>query len=205
MCIRDRFLGVAIDVANPASVQSALRYASSVFWNASRVAVDAILYVSTERAVLAATPLTAPLSSVLGAATGWSTTELSIVAIYFMHLSFAADVISRVATWLLSLGVTLTPIPALRKAGASLLAAYVSASLSLPYAAVITQEALAKARVPSALNPADWFQVAGIVGETAVALGSAAAEASVAIALGAVAGIGLASIFGSMYLNLVHL
>lgn len=198
-------LGLEVRLSDPLSAESTLRQAASTFWNASRAAVDVVLFVSTERAILAAAPLTTPLSSVLGAATGWSVTELSITAIFFMHLSFAADALSRVATLILSLGASLTPVPALRKAGAALLAAYLSAVISLSYAALLTHDALQNVMVPSAASPMDWVKVAEIAGDAAVSLGSAATKAGVALAMGSVAGVGLASFFGSIYISLTRL
>jgi len=197
-------LGLGISVTNPSSAAERLKQAAGVFWNASRIAVDTVLFISVERAALAAAPLTTPLSSVLGSATGWSTTELSIVSIYFMHLSFASDAISRVSWLLLSLGATLTAIPSLRKAGATLLAAYLSSTLSLTYSSNVVAQALGSVRVPSGTSPIDWVKVAEIAGNNAVALGSAATHTAVALALGAAAGVGLTSLFGSIYISLTR-
>ena len=196
-------LGLGISVSNPSSAAESLRQAAGVFWNASRVAVDTIMFVSVERAVLAAAPLTTPLSGVLGGATGWSVTELSIVSIFYMHLSFASDVISRVSWPLLSLGATLTAIPSLRKAGATLLAAYLSSTLSLVYSSNVVAQALRSTRVPSS-SIMDWIKVAEIAGSNAVALGNAATHTAVALALGAAAGVGLAALFGSIYISLTR-
>jgi hypothetical protein len=196
-------LGLGINVSNPSSAAESLRQAAGVFWNASRVAVDTIMFVSVERAVLAAAPLTTPLSGVLGGATGWSVTELSIVSIFYMHLSFASDVISRVSWPLLSLGATLTAIPSLRKAGATLLAAYLSSTLSLVYSSNVVAQALRSTRVPSS-SIMDWIKVAEIAGSNAVALGNAATHTAVALALGAAAGVGLAALFGSIYISLTR-
>ena len=196
-------LGLGISVSNPFSAAESLRQAAGVFWNASRVAVDTIMFVSVERAVLAAAPLTTPLSGVLGGATGWSVTELSIVSIFYMHLSFASDVISRVSWPLLSLGATLTAIPSLRKAGATLLAAYLSSTLSLVYSSNVVAQALRSTRVPSS-SIMDWIKVAEIAGSNAVALGNAATHTAVALALGAAAGVGLAALFGSIYISLTR-
>jgi len=197
-------LGLSVSVPNPSSAAESLRHAAGVFWNASKAAVDTVLFVSVERAVLATAPLTTPLSSVLGGATGWSTAELSIVAIYFMHLSFAAEAISRVSWPLLSLGATLAAIPSLRKAGATLLAAYISSVLSLTYSSGVVAHALTGVRVPSSTDIMDWIKVAEIAGNNAVALGGAATHAAVALALGAAAGVGLASLFGSVYISLTR-
>jgi hypothetical protein len=196
-------LGLGINVSNPSSAAESLRQAAGVFWNASRVAVDTIMFVSVERAVLAAAPLTTPLSGVLGGATGWSVTELSIVSIFYMHLSFASDVISRVSWPLLSLGATLTAIPSLRKAGATLLAAYLSSTLSLVYSSNVVAQALRSTRVPSS-SIMDWIKVAEIAGSNAVALGNAATHTAVALALGAAAGVGLAALFGSVHISLTR-
>uniref|UniRef100_A0A7C4BC96 Uncharacterized protein n=1 Tax=Thermofilum pendens TaxID=2269 RepID=A0A7C4BC96_THEPE len=197
-------LGLSMYVSNPSSAAESLKRAAGVFWNASRVAVDTVMFVSVERAVLAAAPLTTPLSSVLGGATGWSTTELSIVSIFFMHLSFASDAISRVSWLLLSLGATLTAIPSLRKAGATLLAAYLSSTLSLVYSSNVVAHTLERVRVPSGTSIMDWIKVAEIAGNNAVALGSAATHTALAIALGAAAGVGLTSLFGSVYISLTR-
>jgi len=195
-------LGLGVNVSSPSSAAESLQQAAKVFWNASRAAVDTVLFVSVERAVLATAPLTTPLSSVLGGATGWSTAELSIAAVYFMHLSFAADAISRVSWLLLSLGATLTAIPNLRKAGATLLAAYLSSVLSLTYSSHVVAQALESVRVPAGSNIMDWIRVAEIAGNNAVALGGAATHTAVALALGVAAGVGLASLFGSIYISL---
>lgn len=197
-------IGLKVKLSDPISVETALQYAASVFWNASRVAVDAVLFVGMERAILASAPLTTPLSSVLGAATGWSLAELSIVAIFFMHLSFASQVISQIATPILSIGASLTPVPATRKAGAALLAAYLSATISLSYAASMTADVLQHSRVPSIGSVEDWFKVAEIVGNLAVSLGSAATRASIALVLGSIAGIGLTNLFGAIYVSLTR-
>jgi hypothetical protein len=197
-------LGLGISVSNPFSAAESLRQAAGVFWNASRVAVDTIMFVSVERAVLAAAPLTTPLSGVLGGATGWSVTELGIVSIFYMHLSFASDVISRVSWLLLSLGATLTAIPSLRKAGATLLAAYLSSTLSLVYSSNVVAQALRSIRVPSSTSVMDWIKVAEIAGSNAVALGSAATHTAVALALGTAAGVGLAALFGSVHISLTR-
>lgn len=198
-------LGLKVRLSDPLSAENALRQAASTFWNASRAAVDIVIFVSAERAVLAAAPLTTPLSSVLGAATGWSVTELSIVAIFFMHLSFAAEALSNVSAWILGLGASLTPVPALRKAGAALLATYLSSVISLSYSAMLTCEALQSVRVPSATSPVDWVRIAEIAGNAAVALGSAATKTGVALAMGSVAGVGLAGLFGSIYISFARL
>jgi len=119
-----------------------------------------------------------------------------------MHLSFAADAISRVSWLLLSLGATLTAIPNLRKAGATLLAAYLSSVLSLTYSSHVVAQALESVRVPAGSNIMDWIRVAEIAGNNAVALGGAATHTAVALALGVAAGVGLASLFGSIYISL---
>lgn len=198
-------VGLDVRLTDPVSAGAALRRAAALFWNASRLAVDTVLYVATERAVLAAAPLTTPLSSVLGAATGWSTAELSLVAVFFMHLSFTSDILSRVSALLLAAGATLTPISATRRAGAALLAAYLSGTVSIAYAGAMVDQALAQCRLPSGANPVDWLRVAAIVGDTAVALGSAATKSFVAIALGSITGMGLANLFGSIYISLARL
>ncbi|MEZ0345489.1 MAG: hypothetical protein ABWK01_02975 [Infirmifilum sp.] len=196
--------GIRVSLGSPEFVSERLNASASVFWEASQTAVSTILYVQTERAVLAAAPLTSPLSSVLGAATGWSTTELSIVAIFFMHLSFATRVFSTIAPFLVSIGSVLLPVPKIRRLGASLLAIYLSTSIAVIYGGSVTEKTVEKIKVPSPINPLDWVNIAGLTSDIAISLGQCATIVAVALALSIAAGYGMTSVFDSIYVTMVR-
>ncbi|ABL78125.1 hypothetical protein [Thermofilum pendens] len=196
--------GVQLNLWSSADVSACARRASETFWEASRKAVDTVLFVEAERALLASTPVTSPLASVLGGATGWSTAELGIVAIVYMHLSFAAEAFSIVSPYLFAFGAALMPIPRLRRLGASLLSIYLSTAIAMAYSLQVTSDALRGVRVPSASSPLDWVNVAGVAGENAVLLGKALTLTSLAFALATVGGVGLASAFDSVFVGFVR-
>ncbi|QOJ79650.1 hypothetical protein IG193_04130 [Infirmifilum lucidum] len=198
------WVGLSVSLNNTRLVSALLQESSSVFANASRLAIDTILYVQTERAALAAAPITSPLASVLGAATGWSVTELSVVAIIYMHLSFASRAFALTAPFLATVGAVLLPIPRLRRWGGTFLAIYLSVSLGLLYSGSATAKALSNIRRPSPINPIDWINIASIVGDIAVALGEAATITVLALSLATVAGVGLAGVFDGIYVNLLR-
>ena len=185
-------------------VSNAIGRAGSIFWEASQKAISVILYVQTERALLASAPITNPLSSVLGAATGWSTSELSMVAIFFMHLSFASQVFSSIASSLLFIGSILLPVPKLRRLGASLLAIYLATSVALLYSSGVVQDKMKNFVEPSPLNPIDWLRIAGIVSDNAILLGEAATTVALVLTLSTIAGYGLSSVFDSIYVSVVR-
>lgn len=197
-------LGLQENLSNASSVREALEATSKVFGEAAQTAISLILYVQTERALLAAAPVTSPLSSVLGAATSWSTGELSIIAILFLHLSFAAKAFSAAAPYLALTGSALLPVPRLRSMGASLLSVYLSVSIALFYGGSIVSSSLAKVKTPSALNPVDWVTIASTVGDAAMALGEAATLCVLALTLAAAAGAGLARVFGGLYVSVLR-
>lgn len=196
--------GLNINLWNSLEVSNICSTASGIFWDASRKAVDMIFFVETEKAILASTPLTAPLVSVLSGATGWSLSELSLVAIFYMHFSFVAQVFSMVSSYLFALGTTLTPIPRLRKIGISLVSLYLSTSLAIAFSSQVTAEALSKIRVPQAINPTDWINIAGIIGDAAVELGRSLTLSIFASTLATIGGIGLASIFDTVMISVLR-
>ncbi|MCC6003038.1 MAG: hypothetical protein LM590_01705 [Thermofilum sp.] len=195
--------GIEINLWSSLEVSKAFATASRVFWNASRRAVDLIFFVEAEKAVLASTPLTAPLVNVLSGSTGWSLSELSLVAIVYMHFSFVSEVFSMISAYMLTIGSTLTPVPKLRKLGVSLLSLYISTSLAIVFSSQITCDALTKTRLPQAVNPADWVNIASIVGDAAVELGRVMTLSLVASALATIGGIGLASAFDSIIVSVL--
>lgn len=196
-------VGVTVPLTNVGSVSEALNSTSGIFWQANRRAVDTIIAVQAFRAGLAAVPIISPLSSVVGAATGWSISELGLVAIVYLHLTFLARVLSRLAPYLLLFGSTLTPIPRARKIGVALLATYIALTVGLLYAGGVTGSALQKAPPPpSAANPVDWFNMASIASDIALYLGEALTYSLVALALSSAVGAGLSFALGGVYVSL---
>ncbi|PLJ77600.1 hypothetical protein [Infirmifilum sp. SLHALR2] len=197
-------IGIPISLNSAGFVSERLNESSLTFANASRLAVETILYVQSERAVLASAPLTSPFASVLGAATGWSVTELSIAAIFFLHLSFASRVVAAASPYLALVGSALLPVPKFRRWGSSFLAIYLATSLGLLYSNSVTAKAIGRVHRPSPFSPADWVNVASIAGDTAVALGEAMTLSAVALSLATAAGVGFAGIFEGIYVNFVR-
>ncbi|MGB9709690.1 MAG: hypothetical protein ACP5II_04675 [Infirmifilum sp.] len=187
------------------TVSEKISYSSSVFWEASQKAISTIMYVQTERALLASAPLTSPLSSVLGAATGWAISELSILAIFYMHLSYAAKFFSVLAPYLALIGSILLPVPKIRRVGASLLAIYLATSISFILSAQIVSRDLEKIPEISPLNPVDWISVSSKVSDITIKLGESATLIALAFSISIVAGYGLAGVFDSIYVSVVRI
>jgi len=196
-------VGVSVPLTDVGTVSSSINKSSVVFWSANRRAVDTIIAVQTFRAGLAAIPIVSPLSGVVGAATGWSVSELGLVAIVYLHLTFLARVLSVLAPYLLLFGSTLTPIPRLRRIGVALLAVYITLTIGLLYAGAVTQQALSKAPPPpSAANPVDWFNMASIASDIALCLGEALTYSLVALALSSAVGAGISFALGGVYVSI---
>ena len=196
-------VGVSVPLMDVGSVSQQLNSSAETFWQANRRAVDTIIAVQTFRAGLAAIPVVSPLSSIVGAATGWSTSELGLVAIVYLHLTFLTRTFSVLAPYLLLFGSTLTPVPRVRKIGVALLATYVTLTVGLLYSAGVTTVALEKAPPPpNVVNPVDWINLASITADIALMLGEALTYSLVAMTLSSAVGAGLSFALGGVYVSL---
>ena len=196
-------VGISVPLTDVGSVSSSFNSSADTFWQANRRAVDTIIAVQIFRAGLAAVPIVSPLSSVVGAATGWSISELGVVAIVYLHLTFLARVLSVLAPYLLFFGSTLAPIPRLRKIGVALLTTYIALTVGVLYAGAVTQQVLDSAPPPPNLvNPLDWVRIAAITSDIAIYLGEALTYSLVAIALSSAIGAGLSFALGGVYVSL---
>ena len=195
--------GISVPLTDVGSVSQQLNSTAGVFWSANRRAVDTIIAVQTFRAGLAAIPIVSPLSSIVGAATGWSVSELGLVAIVYLHLTFLARVLSVLAPYLLLFGSTLTPVPRIRKIGVALLATYVTLAVGLLYAGAVTGSALQRAPPPpNPGNPLEWTSIAAITSDIALYLGEALTYSLVALALSSAVGAGLSFALGGVYVSI---
>lgn len=96
----------------------------SYFTTLHEDAVSWITYVAMTRAVIAFTPFISSLSQIIGSATEWALYELNIVATTTMVLTIFSRIFVKIMDYLLFFGNLLTPIPQLRKIGATFISIY---------------------------------------------------------------------------------
>ena len=94
-------------------------------------AVSWITYVAMTRAVISLTPFVSSLNQIIGSATEWAIYELNIVATTTMVLTIFSRIFIETMDYILFFGNLLTPIPQLRKIGATFLSIYLVLSILL--------------------------------------------------------------------------
>ncbi len=180
-------------------VEKDLLAAASIFDNAREFAIKWILAISSFRAALSLTPITSPLSYVLGSATSWSMTVFDICAINFLFYSAVTKVFSEYYPVILSIGAVLTPIPRLRNIGGSLLSVAMVYTPTLLYYAHLVQASLSTLPQPPSINPVDWVNIAALASDAAIPLAELFVRGLVAVSLAGIVAAGLSRILSGMY------
>ena len=175
----------------PASGAAALENAAKVFEAARQYSISWILDIASLRAALSLTPITSPLSYVLGSATGWSMTVFELCAINFLFYRAASLVLSEIHPYLISLGATLMPIPRLRSIGSALLSAAITYTTAFLLYSNIVGSALASLPAPPTINPLDWVRIASLASDAAIPLTKILVEGFVIMSLAAIVAAGL--------------
>ncbi len=189
-----------------AFIQQSLKAASHNLQLISQAAFDAFVSVKTLQAAAAMAPLVSQYSSIIGSMTGWSTTLLVMESTFFLWLSLAATAFSIAAPWLGTIGMLVFPLPKLRRLGATLLATYIATSIALIYcgAAAGTIDVTAPPPQPSGNILEKLTPVVDTANSLAEALLDLMVKCTVALALAALAGWGLAGAFEGVYVSLAH-
>lgn len=136
--------------------------ASEVFSRVHELAVQWIARLVQLRLMLSIAPFTYPVAQALYSATGWQRVIFEATAIAYLAMAVYARVLAQLMPLLLPLGTTLTCLPKVRRLGAAMLAAYLSA-VPATIAAALTESTV----TGSAVQPIN----ATAVGESASKLG----------------------------------
>jgi len=137
--------------------------AGEVFSRVHELAVQWITRLVQLRLILSVAPFTYPVAQALYSATGWQRIVFEAVAAAYLAMAVYAKVLAQLMPLLLPLGSTLTCIPRVRRLGATLLAAYLSA-IPVALAAALTESTLKGSSTVQPIN-------ATAVGEAASKLG----------------------------------
>jgi len=191
------YLGVSLPQGE--GVYDSLVAAASVFEDARQFTIRWILAVASLRAALSLTPLTSPLSYVLGSATSWSMTVFNMCAVSFLFYTVATRVYAEYYPVMLAIGAMLTPVPRARSIGGALLALVMVYTPALLYYAHIVQQALSSLPQPPSINPVEWANIAALASDAAIPLADLFVRGLVIVSIAGIIAGGLSRILAGTY------
>jgi len=184
------------------SAWNSMELSATRFKTIKEYCIGWVLYSGTVRSIIASTPVLSGFAEAFSAATFWSNMVLSTAATSFLFLEYLTYLLNSIKDWLLSLGVTLTPVDKLRRLGGWLLSIYLVYGTAIPLIALNIPPDLSPPGLPDYFNPVKWIIAADLMAKAAYTVIGPLVVSVTGLAIASAVAAGISSMIGGIGLTL---